>query len=164
MEKSKLMQKAYKLHSLAIYSISSANLYQGREKQTQKLLFCSSSFFSFFDQHNSKTTWCMRILYIPSKWFASGNFLCFWFRVVYEQWLASNGLRHLACSVVNFWGFYSIILGLVRIIRQHPDYWTRGTVQKFDYSFLYLLFLEDQYSANENTVVVLGTFWISSTW
>ena len=40
----------------------------------------------------------------------------------------------------------------------------RATVskQKFDYSFLYLLGLEDQFSATKN-VVHLDTFWISST-
>ena len=50
-------------------------------------------------------------------------------------------------------------------VQPHPDYGTRGTVRKqeFDYSFLYLLGLEDQFSATQDAVVHLDTFWISST-
>ena len=33
--------------------------------------------------------------------------------------------------------------------------------EKFDYSFLYLIGLEDQFSATEDTVVYLDSFWIS---
>ena len=58
------------------------------------------------------------------------------------------------CSVVNFWGFCSNISGVARIVRPHPDNWTRSTVskQKFNYSFLYLFGIEDQFSATEDTV------------
>ena len=36
--------------------------------------------------------------------------------------------------------------------------------QKFHYSFLYLLGLEDQFSATEDVIVHLDTFWISTAW
>ena len=44
----------------------------------------------------------------------------------------------------------------------HPDYLARGTLRA-DYSFLYLLGLEDQFGATKDAVVHLDTFWISTT-
>ena len=47
---------------------------------------------------------------------------------------------------------------------QAATIWLKPTVskQKFDCSFLYLLGLEDQFSATEDAVVHLDTFWISA--
>ena len=46
---------------------------------------------------------------------------------------------------------------MAHIVRPHPDNWTHAIVrkQKFDYSFLNLLGLEDQFSATEDVVVHL---------
>ena len=68
--------------------------------------------------------------------------------------------RHLACLVVDFWGFCSIISGVACIVRLHPDYQMRATVskQKFSYSVLYILGLEDQFSATKDVVVHLDIF------
>ena len=52
--------------------------------------------------------------------------------------LAQNCLQgHLAYLVIDFWGFYSIILDVARIFRPHSDFWMCAIVnkQKFGYSF-----------------------------
>ena len=54
----------------------------------------------------------------------------FWFGAVYKLRLASNGhetagyclQRRLARLVIDFWGFFSIILVVARTVRPHPDY------------------------------------------
>ena len=54
------------------------------------------------------------------------------------QVLPQNCLqRCLTFSVINFWHFCSIISGMERILRPHPDYWMHAamSIQKFDYSF-----------------------------
>ena len=151
------MQKAYKLHLLAnllqIYRISSANLYQGWQNQTWKFQVCSS--FIWYMQ-----ILYMQILYIPNDCSATGHapFL------VWDGIQATNGepwpqncfKRCFTCSVVDFWGFLSIIPSVAHMVRPHPDYWTPSTVskQKFDYSFPYLLGLEDQFSATKDTICI----------
>ena len=80
-----------------------------------------------------------------------------------------------ALVFVDFCGFCLRIPGVARIVRPHPHYRTSvfysvGQVclqitvsrQKFDYSFLYLLALEDQFNATEDAVVHLDTFRISA--
>ena len=46
------------------------------------------------------------------------------------------------------------------MVKPHPEYRTHATAskQKFNYSFLYLLGLENQFSARKDAVVHLDTF------
>ena len=48
------------------------------------------------------------------------------FEAAYELRLASYGLETVskiaACSFVDFWGICSIIPGVARIVKPHPDY------------------------------------------
>ena len=39
-----------------------------------------------------------------------------------EVWPQNYLQRSLECSAVNFWGFCSLILGVARIVRPHPNY------------------------------------------
>ena len=90
-------------------------------------------------------------------------------------------LRPQNCSLVcktlafvYFYGFSLCIPSVAIMVAPHPDYGTRalqcmtsflaGNSQKFDNSFLHLLGLdhEDQFSAKEDAVVHLDTFWIST--
>ena len=78
---------------------------------------------------------------------------------------------------VDFCGFCLSIPGVARTCITRPQlyYWTRAfyrvrwvcwqtnvSKQKFDYSFLYLLALEDQFNAMEYAVVHLDNSWIST--
>ena len=82
-----------------ICSKSSSNLTQGWKKQMWKFQFCSSPFFlcfflsfflSFSHMHNSKTTGCIWMLYIPNNCSIIGN-VPFQFRATSELQLVSYG-------------------------------------------------------------------------
>ena len=83
---------------------------------------------SFSIMHNSKTIWCVQILlYIPSD--CSPNADPFWFGSAWERWLVSYGLgtvsKDAARAPVTFLGLLLRIPGVARIVKPHPDYWTR---------------------------------------
>ena len=81
--------------------------------------------------------------------------------------------RGNAFSFVDFWGFSSRNPGVTRIARTTEC--VRYKLQRaatsllasrsilIDSSFPYLLSLEDQFSATEDAVVHLDTFWMSAT-
>ena len=69
-----------------------------------KFQFCSSF---FFNKHNSKTIWCMRILYMQNAALLPGIFHS-WFGAVYELQLASYRHETVSEDVLGRW-----LLGLV---------------------------------------------------
>ena len=94
-----------------------------------------------------------------------GIFL-FWLGAVYELRLVSYGHETVSKNTSCAWSSISgASVQLFRVwhitVRRHPDNWTSATVskprskQKFEYRFLYLLRLEDHFSATKDTVVHL---------
>ena len=83
-----------------------------------------------------------------------------------ELW-PRNGPRACKTSVfVDFWGFGLRNPGVARIVRPHPDYWTRvlcatsltGNCQRAEVGLQFSLDVEDHLSATEDAVVHLDTF------
>ena len=106
----------------------------------------------------------MRILYIPNDCSTTGNLpFLVWGGVqatTGEVW-PRNGPSVCKTLAFDFCGFCLRILGMARIVRPHLLADTVSKQKKFDYTFLYLLGLEGQFSAMED-VVHLDTFWISA--
>ena len=46
----------------------------------------------------------------------------------------------LALSVIDFWGFCSIISGIAHTVRPYPDNWTHATVSKQKFDCIFCLF------------------------
>ena len=76
--------------------------------------------------HNSKTTRCMQILYIPNDCSATEHLpFLVWggVRATTGELWPRNGPRACKTSVfVDFWGFGLRNPGGARIVRPHPDY------------------------------------------
>ena len=102
-----------------------------REKVNFVHLLSSSSFFLLLSSvmHNSKTIRCMQILYIPNDFSATEHLpFLVWggVRATTGELRPRNGPRVCKTSVfVDFWGFCLRNPGVERIVRPHPDYWTR---------------------------------------
>ena len=132
------------------------------------------SFFFLSVTHNSKTIRRMQMLYIPNDCSATEHLsFLVWggVRATTGELLPRNGPRVCKTNVfIDFWGFCLRNPGVARIVRPHPDYWTRvlqcatslaGNCQQAEvglYSFLYLLDVEDHLNAMEDAVVHLDTF------
>ena len=115
-----------------MYCIGSANSSSRKPCVKISILFIFLSFFlSSFDKLNSKTIVCMHILCILNDCSAIRH-LPF---PVYGGIQAMNGQlrlqnclqKCLACSIVDFWGFCSISLGVARIVGPHLNYWMHAT-------------------------------------
>ena len=127
------MQNAYKLHPLTILLLNllyklPLTFIKYEKTICKKFQFSSyflSFFFSFSNKLNLKTIVCMWILQIPNDCSATGHLsFLVWgtIRATTGKLRPQNGLKRcLACSVVNFWGFCSIILSMAHIVRPHPD-------------------------------------------
>ena len=96
----------------------------------------------------------VNILHAKLLHFYKQGMCFFWFGVVCELQMASYRLETVfKDAFIDFWGFCHTFRAW-HVVRSHPDYWTHATVskQKFNYSFLYLLGLEDQFSATIDTL------------
>ena len=150
----------------------SVSLYHAWETKHENFNFVHLLSFLFI-KNNWNTILCMRILNIPNNCSAdeAHSYLFELHESYYWQVVAKKlPLRLFTCLVVNFWGFSSSTPDVACIVRPHPDIWmcvlqaamsqlaTNIIKQKLDYSFLYLLGLQDQSNATEEVDI----FWISS--
>ena len=137
------------------------------------------SFFLFI-KYNWKPLLCMRILNIPNDCSADKDH-SYLFSASCERLLASYGLktasktlRMLGRRLLEFLFTYSGLGTYSQATPRLPNVCVTGcdelhvasnqqwvfSKQRFDYSFLYLLGLEDQFSATKD----VDTFWISAVW
>ena len=127
------MQNAYRLLILAILLLNL--LYKFRQPLTRsrkpnaKMSILFIFFLSSSVTHNSKTIRCMPILYIPNDCSATEQLpFLVWggVQATTGELRPRNGPPVCKTLVfINFCGFCLRIPGVARIVRPHPDYWTR---------------------------------------
>ena len=132
-KQSRGVQNSYRLLLLAILLLNLLykvllTLNKAEKTKRENVNFVPLLSFFLSITHNSKTIRCMQILYIQNNCPATEHLFLVWdgVRATTGELRPRNGPRVCKTSVfVDFWGFCLRNPSLARIVRPHPDYWTR---------------------------------------